>query len=615
MAGIGETMHYYRRILAAVLVAVLGYLLWVSPEFKEIAAGVAIFLFGMLTLENGFRQFTGGLLERILRRTTDTTAKSIGFGIVSTALMQSSSLVSVITISFLSAGLLPLIAGIGIIFGANLGTTTGAWLFATIGMKMSLSTFALPMLVFGVVLNFQSARALKAVGAILAGLGFLFLGIDFMKAGFESFRSAVELSEYAMTGLAGLLAYTGLGILATVIMQSSHATLALTLAGLATGQITYENALALAIGANIGTTVTALIGGISANTAGKRLAGAHLLFNLATAAIALMLIEPLRWSVESVSALMSIAADDYTVKLAVFHTLFNVLGVAVMLPLLPRMAAALERWLPEAAAEAAAEPKYLSTAAMDSPDSAAAAVRREVWHLFDEAFVILAHGLHLHREQVRDSDDLEATIHEDRERIDIDIDAVYARRVKRLYNAILDFISGRMSRAVSPSSTDQLHRLQQAAAGMVEAIKHVKHLRNNLTKYLVSDNEAIRREYNDLRLRMALVLRETDRLSAGRYDDATSAVLELDEIAVRARVDRESMIARVTQLVQSKQVDSAMATSLLNDSAYAGETVDAILMATRSLLTAGDEQAARTAEALSVSDEGQAEIRSEHAPG
>jgi len=598
----------YRQLVLAGILSLLAFALWTSLEFKQIAAGVAIFLFGMLSLENGFRQFTGGFLERVLRQTTDTIPKSLGFGIVSTAIMQSSSLVSVITISFLSAGLLPLITGIGIIFGANLGTTTGAWLFATIGMKMSLSAFALPMLVFGVVLNFQQPRALKAVGAILAGLGFLFLGIDFMKEGFVSYQSAVDLREYAMTGVTGLLVYTGLGILATVIMQSSHATLALTLAGLATGQITYENALALAIGANIGTTVTALIGGLGANIAGKRLAGAHLLFNTATAAIALILIEPLRWSVDFLSALMSIAEHDYTVKLAMFHTLFNCLGVAVMLPLISRMASALERWLPEREEESAAQPKYLNPAAMDSPDSANAAVRREVWHLFDQAFVILAHGLHLHREQIRNCDDLEATINNSRERIDIDIDLVYRQRVKRLYSAILDFISGRMTRMSSASSTESLYRLQHAASEMVEAIKHVKHLRKNLTTYMVADNIAIRKEYNDLRLRVAMVLRETHRFYEGKFDDASTAILELDEIAVRARVDRESMVARVTKLLGAKRIDSAMATSLLNDSAYASETVDAILTGTRSLLTATDVEAARTTEALSVSDAGQAEI-------
>jgi phosphate:Na+ symporter len=332
------------------------------------------------------------------------------------------------------------------------------------------------------------------------------------------------------------------------------------------------------------------------------------LFNVATAVIALTLIEPLRWSVDSLAALLSIAKDDYTVKLAIFHTLFNCLGVAMMLPLISRMASALERWLPEPVDEAAAQPKYLNTAAMDSPDSANAAVRREVWHLFDQAFVILAHGIHLHREQISDSDDLKATINSDRERIDIDMDLVYQQRVKSLYNAILDFISGRMTRVSSPSSTDELYRLQHAASEMVEAIKHVKHLRKNLSTYMVSNNAAIRREYNDLRLRVAMVLRETYRFYQGGFDDASTAILELDEIAVRARVDREAMVARVTQLLGAKKISSAMATSLLNDSGYASETVDAILGGTRALLTATNAEAARTTEALSVSDEGQAEI-------
>ena len=123
-----------RKILLPTILLILGYGFWLSPDFKEIAAGVAIFLFGMLSLEEGFRAFTGGVLERILKRTTNTLWKSVSFGIVSTTIMQSSSLVSVITISFLSAGLLGLAEGIGIVFGANIGTTTGAWLVAGIGL-------------------------------------------------------------------------------------------------------------------------------------------------------------------------------------------------------------------------------------------------------------------------------------------------------------------------------------------------------------------------------------------------------------------------------------------------------------------------------------------------
>ncbi|MES9843942.1 MAG: Na/Pi symporter, partial [Candidatus Sedimenticola sp. 6PFRAG5] len=125
-----------RKILLPTILLILAYGFWISPNFKEISAGVAIFLFGMLFLEEGFKAFTGGLLERLLRKTTNSTWKSLSFGVISTTIMQSSSLVSVITISFLSAGLIGLAAGIGIIFGANLGTTTGAWLIAGFGLKV-----------------------------------------------------------------------------------------------------------------------------------------------------------------------------------------------------------------------------------------------------------------------------------------------------------------------------------------------------------------------------------------------------------------------------------------------------------------------------------------------
>ena len=264
-----------KRIVLPAILAVLAVGFWISPNFKEIAAGVAIFLFGMIFLEDGFRAFTGGILEKLLAKTTDKLWKAISFGIVSTTVMQSSSLVSVITISFLSSGLIGLAAGIGIIFGANLGTTTGAWLIAGFGLKVKISAYAMPMLVFGVILVFQKSRNLKGIGYVLAGLGLLFLGIHHMKEGFEAFRETIDLTQFAVGGYAGLFLFAGIGIAATVIMQSSHATLVIIITALSVGQVTYENALALAIGANIGTTITAIIGAMSANHQGKRLAGAH----------------------------------------------------------------------------------------------------------------------------------------------------------------------------------------------------------------------------------------------------------------------------------------------------------------------------------------------------
>lgn len=273
-----------RRYYLPVAIGALLLAFWFSPDAQEIAAGVAIFLFGMLMLEDGFRLFGGGLLERMLERATLSTPRSIAFGIVSTTLLQSSSLVSVISISFLSAGLISLIGGVGIIFGANIGTTTGAWLVAGLGLKVNIAAYAMPMIALSIVLVFQKPKVLRGVGFALGGLGFLFLGIHHMKEGFDAFKDQIDLSRFALAGFLGLVVYSLLGTVATVIMQSSHATMVLILTALAAGQITYDNALALAIGANIGTTITALLASLAASGANARaavvVALVHLLFNL-----------------------------------------------------------------------------------------------------------------------------------------------------------------------------------------------------------------------------------------------------------------------------------------------------------------------------------------------
>lgn len=161
--------------------------------------------------------------------------KSITAGAFVTALIQSSSLVSVITISFISAGLINLTGGLGIIFGANIGTTATAWLVAGFGLKIKISALAMPMLVFGLIFSFQKKVSYNGFGNVLAGLGFFFLGIHYMKEGFDVFKEYIDLTQYAVSGFLGVLIYTGLGIIITTIRQSSSATLVLILTALAAG--------------------------------------------------------------------------------------------------------------------------------------------------------------------------------------------------------------------------------------------------------------------------------------------------------------------------------------------------------------------------------------------
>ena len=573
-----------RKILLPSMLLILAYGFWISPNFKQISAGVAIFLFGMLSLEEGFKAFTGGKLESMLTRSTDTYWKSLGFGALTTSIMQSSSLVSVITISFISAGLISLAAGVGIIFGANLGTTTGAWLIAGFGLKVKISAYAMPMIVFGVILIFQKSKNLKGIGYVLAGLGFLFLGIHYMKEGFDAFKDTLDLKTYAVDGYPGIFLFVLLGLIATVIMQSSHATLVLTITALAAQQITYENGLALAIGANIGTTVTAIIGSLSANVDGRRLAGAHLLFNLTTALIAIALIYPLRDLVDVVSRWVGIAADDYTLKLAVFHTIFNVIGILVMSPFINQMVRFLERVL-KPVVRTSAQARYLHDASIEFPETAIEAVRKETLHLYDNAFRIISGGIRLKPEWITPTRNLDKILKPGNRSQPIDINEQYALTVKSLYSQIIDYIS-RSQVNLSPEQTDELFALRSAGQDIVEAIKDISHLHKNLDRYLISPNPSIKNEYAEIRAQLASIL-QTLSIVREQGEDST-AILSLDDLQHEVRQRHQLLTGKADKLIRNNQITAEMATSLMNDSHYAYEAANNLIEIGRLLFSTGD---------------------------
>ena len=587
-----------KKILLPTILLILAYGFWVSPNLKAIAAGVAIFLFGMLSLEEGFRAFTGGALDRVLKRATSSTARSVLFGIVSTSVMQSSSLVSVITISFLSAGLLTLAAGIGIIFGANLGTTTGAWLIAGFGLKVNIAAYAMPLLVFGVILIFQSSKALKGIGYIFAGLGFLFLGIHYMKEGFETFKETINLAEYAVAGYPGVLLFTAIGIFATVVMQSSHATLVLIITALGAGQITYENALALAIGANVGTTITAILGAMSANEGGKRLALAHLVFNMVTGAIAIVFIYQLVDIVNGTSGMVGIADDDYTLKLAVFHSIFNLLGIVVMLPLLTRLVAWLEKVIRDKKPEVD-QPMYLAESSAEFPGTAVQAVRLETERVYHAALRIIIDGLGMKKEQIVSDVDLEQAVSAQTQVHQFDINAMYERHIKGIYSAIVAFISHTQFSRSEESSID-LQLLREANTQLVEAVKDAEQMQENVARYVGSDNEVIRSAYNRLRVQVGLVIRDLEEMrTAG---NGTLDLSSLDALKIVADEDRAQNLEALGRLIGENGVTPDMGSSLINDSVFAHHISRNLIQAAQPLFASVDGELAEAVQDVSLDE-------------
>jgi phosphate:Na+ symporter len=572
-----------KKILFFSLLVALAGLFFINPNFETISAGVAILLFGMILLEEGFKVFTKGPLQNILKKSTDKLYKSITTGALITALMQSSSLVTVITISFISAGLISLSGGIGLIFGANIGTTATAWLVAGFGLNIDISSIAMPMLVFGVIFSFQKKPSFKGIGNVLAGLGFFFLGIYFMKEGFDVFKEHIDLTQYAISGFLGVLVYAGLGIVITTILQSSSATLALILTALSAGQIEYENALALAIGSNIGTTITAILGSLGSNVAGKRLAVAHLIFNVSAGLIALVLIFPLENLVNILAKWLYISQTDFTLKLALFHTIFNVMGVLIMIPFIKRLESFLLRVIKEKSHEKVDEPRFLNEAVLEFPGSAISTLIKESKYLFENAiFEIIAHALNIHREDIKSDLKLKNLIKKSNVLFETDIRMLYTTKIKHIYGEIIKFATKAQSQLhLSEAQNMEMAEIKTANRRMVEIIKDVNELSRNITLYLNSENKHIKYEYDKLRKRVAKVLRiiylfRTEKEN-GKYYKTLSKLKE----EAKANIYKDNL--EIDTLIRKDLITVDMASSLVNDNDNVNDMIKNLIIVTELL--------------------------------
>ncbi|MFT3718852.1 Na/Pi cotransporter family protein [Pseudorhodoferax sp.] len=563
-----------RTLLAVLAAAALAWSFWRDGGWLRLCAGLALFLFGMQCLEQGVRDLAGSQLERRLARSTGTPLRGLAFGIGATVLLQSSTLVSLLTIAFISSGLIGLAGGLAVIFGANLGATSGIWLLALAGHGFSLAPLALPLLVFGVLAGFTGPRG-KAGGRVALGVAFLFLGIDDIKAGFEAFGGGIDMAT-AGRG-AGTPAFVAVGLAATVVLQSSHATLMLTLTALAAGQLTPDQALAVAIGANVGSSVTTgVVGALGGNRSGQRLALAHVLFNTVTAALALALLAPLAWLVRTVAGAAGFGGNAL-LQLALFHTLFNAAGVALFWPWQRQLAAWLLRWLPDrpeapAPARAGDLPRvhacHLSEQALQSADAAAAAVALELRHLGRRSLDVICQALYLPpallAEPAPDPAQLAARPADDAP----DAEQLYQREIKGVYGDLLRFM-GRLDLSLDEEHQRFWTQSQMAALGLVDAVKDAKHLQKNLGARLRAPDSPLREAYLALRRHLFGLLHELRALGPRLADDAGRQA-RLQALEQQAAAFDAAMRQSLFAMVRRGELDGLQTGSLMNDLGYAG---------------------------------------------
>ena len=560
----------------------LSYLLYENPNSKYIIAGIGIFVIGMRFMEDGFKLFTGGVLEKLISKTTDTTFKSISLGVVSTALLQSSSLVSIIIISFLSAKIISLAGALGVVFGSAVGTTTTTWLVATLGVKIDISAFALPMIIFGVIFKFDKSNNIQGIGNILLGLGFVFLGISYMKSGFEELKQGIDLAKFSLDGYEGIFLYGFIGFLATIIIQSSSATMALAVTALVTGQIVYINAMAIALGAHVGTATTAAMGALVSNANSKRMAVGLFIYKGITAILTIAFLYYIVDFVDYLSAILGISSDDWAMKLAVFHTLFNLTGLIVFSFFIPQLVIFLKKLFVEDASIYIQKPKYLDVEIVAVPLVALKATRKETIHLYDNATEVLSHAIMLHRHRYLDKSNIDLVVKESTDLIELDIDEFYKTRIKSLYGDIINY-STYFINDLNDAERNYLYSLRMACRDIAEAVKNTKELQKHIAKYLLDNNEYIKNEYNYLREAIARTISTINEIKNSEDEEDMLSKSELLENYLNSL----DVIAtgRIDILIREKKIDKKMTTTLLNDSAHAYNIIDKLIEVSKILWT------------------------------
>ena len=434
----------------------------------KLLAGLGIFLFGMFLLEEALKALSGKAFKKLIRSYTDGRLKAIASGSLVTAILQSSSAVSLMVLAFVGAGVMSMENGIGVIMGSNIGTTFTAWIVATLGFKLKIEGFALPLIAIGGIGLASSDSSAKFFHfcKLLIGFGFLFLGLDYMKASVDGIAHNFDLSQVPEYGL---WLYLVVGILITAVMQSSSASIAIALTALHSQLITFHMGVAMVIGANVGTTITILLGAISGIQAKKRVAISHLLFNVITGIIAFLAIPVLVWTVKLIFDIQT----NSVMGLALFHTLFNIIGVLFFLPFIGLLARQLIRIFPDRKTVLTV---FLDKTPNEVTDAATAALRKELLHLLLECQFYNLRLLHIDEKLVFDQDSPLETSKKKK----IPLPELY-ESIKLLHAEIFAFYSRLQAHKLEEHEAKDNERIIFASRNIMNSIKNFKGIRHSYT--------------------------------------------------------------------------------------------------------------------------------------
>lgn len=358
-------------------------------EALQLIGALGFFIYGMKVMSEGIQKVAGSKMRQILSAMTSNRIKGIITGFTLTGLVQSSSATTVMVVSFVNAGLLSLTESIGVIMGANIGTTITAWLISIVGFKVKIATLALPIIAFGFPLLFVSKSKVKAWGEVLIGFALLFIGLSELKGSVPDMKTNPEilefLSAYTDMGVLSVLIFVGIGTLVTVIVQSSSAAMALTLVMANQGWIPFELAAAMVLGENIGTTITANLAAVIGNIHAKRAACAHFIFNVFGVVWMILLfsifIDGIDSYIQSTQGVSPLDPEQYVavpIALSVFHTTFNIINTLLLVGFVNFIARTVTKMVPSKGDDGEYHLEHIGLNMIQTPDISILEARKEI---------------------------------------------------------------------------------------------------------------------------------------------------------------------------------------------------------------------------------------------
>lgn len=455
-------------------------------DFWKFLAGIGLFLWGMHQLETAIKELGGKSFRHLLQRFTNTAWKGILIGTLITAILQSSSLVTLMVLAFLGAGVINLKNAIGVILGANLGTTVTAWIVATLGFKLSVASFSMPFLGLGSLLFlFSSNRPfIRNIGAFSVGFGLLFLGLDFMKTAIEAVADQIDLSEFHAYGL---WIYLLIGLVITALIQSSSAMVVIILSAMSAGVIELTEGAVLIIGANIGTTITVGIGSLKGPADKKRLALAHFLFNVITG---LLVFSFIRILIDVTMSAFSIS--DPLMELVFLNTMLNLIGIVLFFPFIPK----LEKWLKRRFSKS--EPKgisvYTKNVNPQVPEAAIAALEKDIHLAFEKTMEFMINVWNI-GESERENVSIWRKILQQ----PYDLMGQY-KEIKNLEDELTKYHLLVQEENLSLEEAQKLTSLMLALRTMVYGAKDLKDVMHNISDMEDEEDSLVREYYDNLKL-------------------------------------------------------------------------------------------------------------------